>query len=326
MTNKQILITTAAAVALYVAISESARAENDCAADEVKGVNTGNCIKKTDTCGSGCIYTIDDKGNLNITGSGNGKIRNHAFDGNLDIVTVNIGAGITSTEYSVFKNATNLKSATIADTVTSLDSRYMFENCSNLEHLQLPSNLSYVGWKMVYGTKVREIQLPNTVTAIDNSLYWMPSSLKDFVMPESVSSISEPWGSSSGRTIYCTQAQIDGNVCSSTVTKYERDENGNLVVYNKDNTIKGIYNQYSDIVHDKVIDSYEKTDPQTGVVTKYNGRGQFLSSTWQDAAGSVYNFDANGNLKGLTKRGPFTIPEANALTKDGPVNTVTITW
>ena len=68
----------------------------------------------------------------------------------------------------------------------------------------------------------------------------------------------------------------------------------------------------------------EVTDQNGNVIARYDENGTMRYAKGED--GSSYVFDAEGNLTGMTKRGPFTIPEANALTKDGPVNTVTITW
>ena len=60
--------------------------------------------------------------------------------------------------------------------------------------------------------------------------------------------------------------------------------------------------------------------------TTYARNSGIAFDVYKTPDGSSYTFDAKGNLLGATKRGPFTIPEANALTKDGPVNTVTFTW
>ena len=66
------------------------------------------------------------------------------------------------------------------------------------------------------------------------------------------------------------------------------------------------------------------TDSNGNVIARFDGANKLRYA--QGADGSAYTYDKNGNLSKATKRGPFTIPEANALTKDGPVNTVTITW
>jgi len=133
--------------------------------------------------------------------------------------------------------------------------------------------------------------------------------------------------------IFCEKGSsiCNGNqLYANTPTfQYEIDKNDNdkVVVYSQDGSqIVSVYADFEDLYSDKTVTSYTKTDPQTGTVTKYNGRGVWMSSTLYGENGTVYNLDKAGNIKGMTKRGPFTIPEANALTKDGPVNTVTITW
>lgn len=321
MKNLNLLLLSAAFFTL--SICESTKA-TECDEGYIVGVKTGNCIKATDSCGSGCTYTIDEQGNLNITGTGNGVIANHAFDGNLDIVTANIGAGITGTQWSVFVGATNLKSATIADTVTSIDTRHMFEGCSSLESLTMPQSWSFMGEQMIGGTKLTEFQMPDTVKSISGS-NMLPSTIKNFVMPESVNSTWNPWYSNSNVTVYCTQAQIEKNVCNGTVTRYERDENGNLVVYDKDNTIKGVYGQYLDIVHDDVVDSYEKKNEETGRIERYDGRATLLGSYANNSDGSTEIYDVNGKLTGLKNATHISPAQAAALTKSSG-NTVSITW
>jgi len=288
MTNKQILITTAAAVGLSVGVYQQANAQT---CEPGYRLVEETCVRVSGTdCGTNCRWEIDEQGVLRISSTGatgsispswdrvNGSWRNS--DSRSLITEVVVESGITNIPSEAFE----------------------YDN-------------------------IKKITLPNTIRTITNYAFHS-AGISEIVIPESVTSMSSFgvafYGNNMSK-IYCSSAQISNGICEQSAIKYERDGD-NLVVYNSDNTIKGVYSDYVGIRDDKVIDSYEKTDPETGVVTKYNGRGQFLSSTWQDAAGSVYSFDKNGNIKGMKKRGPFTIPEADAATQGKGPFRLDITW
>ena len=108
---------------------------------------------------------------------------------------------------------------------------------------------------------------------------------------------------------------VKGAVFKSNIGTY--DENGNPI--SKSATEEERREFLASLMPDRVV-----TDSNGNVIARFDGANRLRYA--QGADGSAYTYDKNGNLKGATKRGPFTIPEANALTKDGPVNTVTITW
>ena len=97
------------------------------------------------------------------------------------------------------------------------------------------------------------------------------------------------------------------------------DENGNMTEQKTDTTEEERREFLASFMPDRVV-----TDSNGNVIARFDGANRLRYT--QDANGSAYTYDKNGNLSKATKRGPFTIPEANALTKDSPVNTVTITW
>ena len=295
-------------------------------------------------------------------GDGITKVGDSAFALSYNVTSIKLGNTIESIERSAFHSSSASELIIPASVknigLASFSSGYnrnnaptsvIFEEGSQLERLDnwafaqtqassisLPDSVKYIGQGVFeQATKLTKVVLPNNPNLVLGDEIFAGTYITDVILPAGFSGASSAFRNmQSPVNVYCSQAAIDAGKCNSsylyksplTVTHYERDENGNFVVYNNDGSIKGVYANGKNVFSDTIVDYYETTDSETGQVTRYNGRGQFLSSSWQDAAGSVYNFDKNGNLKGMTKRGPFTIPEADAATKKGPVNTLTITW
>ena len=84
---------------------------------------------RTGTLSTGLTWTLDDHGNLVI--SGNGEIPESAFSATEDIVTVTIETGVTSIGNGAFATCAKLASVTIPASVTSIDG-YAFSECEAL--------------------------------------------------------------------------------------------------------------------------------------------------------------------------------------------------
>ena len=261
-----------------------------------------------------------------MTISGTGSIKYRAFYDNKDIVSATIEKGITSIGAHAFINTSNMESISIPNSVVTLggwafassglkslvlpdsarkdgtDTRYMCGGCNNLEEFILPAN---------WGNRLGELLIADT------------PKLKRFVVPEAVTFESwTNWNLNTGATLYCTASQISKGICNSNSIRYEKDANGNYVAYKSDGSIDSVFENFSDFQKDKTVNEYYAKDIE-GNGLKYDGRGNLLGIQYLDGSTAVVK---DGKIVGMTKRGPFTIPEANALTKDGPVNTVTITW
>ena len=138
------------------------------------------------------------------------------------------------------------------------------------------------------------------------------------VLPEGVTSLGK-WAFSSATEIYCTASQMNG-VCKNM------SDNGMLYATGKQYEKQGdklivTYDGKTEIYNKNFTEQY---DAKGNIIARYDENGTMRYA--KDISGAEYHYDSQGTLKGVTKRGPFTIPEANALTKEGPVNTVTITW
>ena len=80
------------------------------------------------TCGTDVTWSLDDEGNLTI--SGNGAMTSHPW-ANASVRTVTINEGVTSICDDAFSGASNLTSASLPTTLTSIGQK-AFMNCKNL--------------------------------------------------------------------------------------------------------------------------------------------------------------------------------------------------
>ena len=91
----------------------------ECEEGYIEGVKSKNCIPSSGSCGTGCQYTLDKNGNLNLTGNGNTAIGSHllwnAIPYEADIININIGKGITSVGYRAFSLESGIKNITLSE-------------------------------------------------------------------------------------------------------------------------------------------------------------------------------------------------------------------
>mgnify|MGYP004593835431 CR=1 FL=1 len=83
----------------------------------------------TGRCGDSITWTLDDSGNLTLSGSGemwNYDYRNPSFEG-CEIKTVTIGDGITSIGESAFYGCRGMTELTLPNSVTSIGESAFFD-------------------------------------------------------------------------------------------------------------------------------------------------------------------------------------------------------
>ena len=119
-------------------------------------------------CGDSITWTLDDSGNLTLSGSG--EMWNYG------IVT------------SPFKDY-GIKTVTIGDGITSIGD-YAFYSCRGLTELTLPSSVWSIGNSAFEGCSgSTELTLPNSVMSIGRSAFGGCSGLTELTLPNSVTSI-----------------------------------------------------------------------------------------------------------------------------------------
>ena len=100
----------------------------------------------TGRCGDSITWTLDDSGNLTLSGSG--EMWNYGYDDSpfkdYGIKTVTIGDGITSIGNCVFYGCRGLTELTLPNSITSIGES-AFDGCSGLTKLTLPNSVRSIG-------------------------------------------------------------------------------------------------------------------------------------------------------------------------------------
>lgn len=127
-------------------------------------------------------------------------INENAFYGCSNLMSVIIGNNVTNIGSSAFYNCNNLTTVTIGTSVKTIGGN-AFAGCNSLTSVRITdleawcnisfgSNpLSYAHHLFLNDEEVKELAIPNSVTAINNSVFSGFSSLTDVIIPNSVTSI-----------------------------------------------------------------------------------------------------------------------------------------
>ena len=152
-----------------------------------------NITAATVRCGDSITWTLDDLGNLTLSGSGemwNYNRKDSPFK-DYGIKTVTIGDGITSIGNFVFYGCSGLTKLTLPNSVTSIGNNAFYE-CSGLTELTLPNSLESIEYfAFAYCSGLTELTLPNSVTSIGSSAFGGCSGLTKLTLPNSLESIGE---------------------------------------------------------------------------------------------------------------------------------------
>ena len=161
-------------------------------------------IVESGPCGDTAAYTLDEEGNLVITGTGTVM---QVFSDRADIRSLVVGEGITDIAGSAFARCTELTSAELPDTLAVIP-YFLFSHCIELRDVRFPAGLTEIqGWafascaladQLVLPPQLQKIEMgafnnirsssiyiPASVTEIDGFVfetYW--GSLREFVVDE----------------------------------------------------------------------------------------------------------------------------------------------
>lgn len=119
-------------------------------------------------CGADLTWTLDSKGTLSITGTGEMDFWKNSsdvpwYDSRDNITKLVIGSGVTSISPDAFYGCTNLSDVSLPDTLIAIGTR-SFLQCTSLCEVTLPEHLIYIGTGAFDGCeKLKEIVIPNTV-------------------------------------------------------------------------------------------------------------------------------------------------------------------
>lgn len=147
----------------------------------------------TGRCGDSITWTLDDSGNLTLSGSGEmwnyGYVTSPFKD--YGIKTVTIEYGITSIGDYVFRGCCGMTELTLPNSVTSIGGN-AFEGCNGLTELILPNSVTSIGNAAFFGCSgLTELILPNNVTSIGDSAFSGCSGMTELTLPNSLTEIGK---------------------------------------------------------------------------------------------------------------------------------------
>ena len=134
----------------------------------------------TGRCGDSITWTLDDSGNLTLSGSG--EMWNNGYDDSpfkdYEIRKATVKYGITSIRESAFLGCRGMTELTLPNSVRSIGDG-AFSGCSGLTELTLPNSVTSIGDCAFYGcTGLTELILPNSVSSIGDIAFTYCSGLE----------------------------------------------------------------------------------------------------------------------------------------------------
>ena len=185
----------------------------------------------TGRCGDSITWTLDDSGNLTLSGSG--EMWNNGYDDSpfkdYEIRKATVKYGITSIGESAFLGCRGMTELTLPNSVTSIGD-CAFYGCSGLTKLTLPNSVTSIGDGAFCGcTGLTELTLSNSVTSIGDCAFYGCSGLTELILPNSVRSIGDI------AFTYCSGLEKitveSGNSC------YDSRDNCNSIIDTEFNTL-----------------------------------------------------------------------------------------
>ena len=171
----------------------------------LKSLIIGNCVTSIRDCAfNNCTGLTSATIPNSVT-----SIGNHAFYGCSGLTSVTFPNSVTSIGEKAFYNCTGLTSVTIGNSVTSIGENAFYYcsglkrltwnavNCasngnmptSNIEQVTIGNEVEYLPDSFVTGSKITQVNLPNTLKSISNSAFYCCSNLTSVTIPNSVTSI-----------------------------------------------------------------------------------------------------------------------------------------
>ena len=157
--------------------------------EEVTHANSG-------TCGDNLTWTLDDAGNLTISGTGEMERFNWYVDQKrppwgTSVVNVIIQNGVTSIGDYAFQECKSLKNITLPDSITYI-SYNAFCSCSSLTNITIPNNVTGIeAYAFMDCSSLKTIAIPNNVTWLGEYAFGFCKSLTSITMSEGVTDIDD---------------------------------------------------------------------------------------------------------------------------------------
>lgn len=155
------------------------------------------------TCGENLTWTLDSKGTLTISGTGEmDDYKNYSSSDNkeplfhyiermtdINIKSVIINYGVTSIGNYAFKGC-NITNVYIPDSVNYIG-EYAFSGCSYLTYINIPNSVKYIKKGAFSSSGLTSIDLPNSITTIESRMFNDCDNLSAVTIPNSIVSIGD---------------------------------------------------------------------------------------------------------------------------------------
>ena len=148
---------------------------------------TLNLRAQSGTCGANLTWELVDS-TLTISGSGAMDNSRPWSSYRNQIARVSLPEGLTNICDDAFYDCPNLQSIVIPNTVTSIG-RQAFYSCSNLTQVTLGNAVETIGNSAFSSTSITSINLPSSVTSIEDYAFSYCKKLTEITIPGSVSFI-----------------------------------------------------------------------------------------------------------------------------------------
>lgn len=134
-------------------------------------------------CFYGCINLVHIEMPSSLT-----TLRNGAFSGCTNLANIDL-TYITTIEQQVFR-ACGFVSMTIPNSVTSINTASLFQNCQRLESVELPDSASTLGRNCFRGcSALTDIVLKDGITSIGQQAFISCTALRELTIPKTVETI-----------------------------------------------------------------------------------------------------------------------------------------
>ena len=144
--------------------------------------NGCNNIKNL-TCHAGVLYNLSFNTVETVSIIGGEKIPSYAFKNCTLLKSVTISNSITSIESEAFFGCTGLESIIIPDNVTTIGGR-AFSNCTALKSITIPDSVTSIGNSAFSGCILFEsVTIPSSVKQMGNQTFYNCTNLKEVATP-----------------------------------------------------------------------------------------------------------------------------------------------
>ena len=197
--------------------------------------NKGSTDGKREIEKDGLVYCPLENGTYGVKAADSAKVGE-----TVEIPAKIEGKDVTQILPQAFVGATNLKSISMPDSVTTIGD-YAFYNCTNLESITMPAKLKKIGQEAFYCCdSLEDITIPEGVTTIGQWAFIWCTGITSLTIPQSVTSIGyRAFQDCRGLLYFAVSpdnpnySSVDGNLYNkngTTLIQYALGKNDDLLV------------------------------------------------------------------------------------------------